>query len=464
MRYLKVTLIMVLVALMAVPAFARRKKPKVNVGALVASGKIALADNPPRYEEAMGYFDQILEDHGMIPEAYFYKGSIYASYAEQEYDPTKKLEHLKNMVINHDSLHLACETDSVDKKYRDNCDEFLSIADSTRVYYWRNNFRRGVEVLTMMDEKLLPELASAGDSASEAAARQSLNIAADSAKAYFNIAMLIDTANYRSFEGMALIYDRLGDFDSSLTYFEMAATIAPDEPNLIQSVAYSYIQRRDWEKSVNYFRKLIPFIKDQPEMLVNTYFNMAICFNNMQKYDSSFTYNMKVVEIDSTECAAFLDIGQYYLIKSQNYADTVRQLSQAGDDTGAEKYNNMKNNSLDSSIAYFERTIACDSTNTLALEQGAIVNMIRGNFDDACPKFEQLTILIPGEKDFWLSLGDCYVQQGNFEQAIEPYEKYLELDPSDCDVWEQLESLYKSHKMPDKLKQATAKIKELGCE
>ncbi len=464
MKYLKLTLILALVGLMAVPAFGKRRQPKKNAGALISSTKIALADDPPRYEEAMGYLNEVIEDNGMVPEAYFYRGSIYAAYAEQEYDPAKKLEFLKKMAANQDSLHIACTSDDVKSKYKSDCDEFLSIADSTRVYYWRNSFNNAVKIVQRVDDKLLPDIASAPDSASKAAAEEKLNASADSAKAYFHIAMLVDTANYRSFEGMALIYDRLGDYDSSLAYFEKAVKLAPDEPNLIQSVAYSYIQRNDWEDAVKYFKELAPFLKDQPEALAGTYFNMAICYNNLKLYDSSFVYNKKAVEADSTKCSAIVDIGQYFLIESQNYSDSVKKMNQANKHDEADKFVKMKDKSLDSSSTYFEKAIRCDSTNTLALEQGAIVNMIRGKFDDACPKFEKLTVLVPNEKDYWLSLGDCRVQQGKFEEAIEPYEKYIELDSSDCNVWKQLESLYKNLKMPEKLKKAQAKIKELNCK
>jgi len=289
-------------------------------------------------------------------------------------------------------------------------------------------------------------------------------VSADSAIAYFRIAQIVDKSDFRSFEAIALIYDRLGEYDSSLAYFEKALAKDPENANLTQSIAYSYIQRHDWENSVKYFRMLLPKIQGQPDFQKNTMFNMAICFNNLKMYDSSFAYNQKVIEIDSTECGAMVDVGQYFLLKSQGYADTVRQLNQAGENAKADEYLKKKNNSLDSCSYYFNWAIRCDSNNTLALEQGAIVDMIKGNLAEACPKFERLTQLEPNEKEFWLSLGDCRVQQGEFEAAIAPYEKFVELSPGSCEVWKQLESLYKSNKMPDKLKTATAKIKELGCK
>jgi len=449
-------------ALLAVPALAKREKPKKSVSALVSSGKIAIQGD--RLDEALGYFDEIIETHGMVPEAYYYRGTIFATFADREYDPVKKIEHLEKMAASYDSMRISCESEDLKKGYREYCDETMPTVDTSINYYFQENYRKGVNILTSIDDALLPDVKSAADSASEAMAKERLKISADSAIAYFKIAKIVNKKDFRSFEAIALIYDRLGEFDSSLAYFERAAAMDPENPNLVQSVAYSYIQRHDWENSVKYFRMLLPKIQDQPDFQVNTMFNMAICFNNLKMYDSSFIYNQKVIAIDSTECGAMVDVGQYFLIKSQGFADSVRQSNQAGETAKGDEYLKKKNSSLDSCSYYFNWAIRCDSSNTLALEQGAIVDMIMGNLTDACPKFERLTQLEPNQKEFWLSLGDCRVQQGEFEAAITPYEKYVELNPGSCEVWKQLESLYKSSKTPDKLKAATAKIKELGCK
>ena len=53
MRHLKLMIIVLLICLMALPAVAgRRKEVKKSASALLSSGRIALADNPPRFEEA----------------------------------------------------------------------------------------------------------------------------------------------------------------------------------------------------------------------------------------------------------------------------------------------------------------------------------------------------------------------------------------------------------------------------
>lgn len=464
MRHLKLMLIFLLVVIIAMPALAGRRKPKKNVSALVSSIKIALNDNPPRYEEALGYLNEILETHGMVPEAYLYRAGIYSEYAESEYDPQKKLEHLALMAADYDSLFMACESDEVDKKYKKDCDEYVAKADTTIRYFWSDNFNKGLKILTKMEEDLLPAVANAADSITESIAKKNLQVNADSAISYFKIGTMVDGDNYRSFEGLGLIYDRLGEFDSSLAYFEKASELAPEEPNLIQSIAYSYIQRYDWENSAKYFRKLLPFVMDDTVTAVGTMFNMSICFNNMQMYDSSFIYNKKIIELSPGECDSYVEVGKHYLLQSQTYADSVSHYNQAGDTITAKKFVEIKSKTLDSCAFYFQSAIDCDSNNTAALEQGAIVDMIQGNLDRACPKFERLTILKPSVKDYWVYLGDCRIQQGEFESAIEPYEKYVELDSRDCDVWRQLESLYKSNKMPEKLKTTQAKIKELGCK
>ena len=78
MRHLKLLIIVFMVILMAIPAVAGRREVKKSASALLSSGRIALADKPPRYEEAMKYFNEVIETHGMIPEAYFFRGNIFA--------------------------------------------------------------------------------------------------------------------------------------------------------------------------------------------------------------------------------------------------------------------------------------------------------------------------------------------------------------------------------------------------
>ncbi len=465
MKFWKIILVTILVLAMALPVLADRRQPKVDAKALLASGRIALNSDPPRYEEALEYFNRTLTDHGMVPEAYYYKQVILAEYAVREYDLAKKLEFFTQMGSCHDSLVMACNSDAVKKNLKSDCGDFLGISDSLKLGYWRENYNDAVKTLQRIDDELAPNVNNTpeSDSVARAEAQAALMAAADSSRAYFKIALAVDPVNYRPVEGLALVFDRMGQYDSSLAYFKKAAEVAPEESNLIQSVAYSYIQNRDWENAIVYFKQLLPLIQDQTELQVNTLFNVAICFNNLKSFDSSYIYNMQVLAIDSMQSDAWLDVGQYHLTQAQKYSDSVKYFKQANNKNEADRYEAVKNRTLDTCAFYLNQAVLLAPGNKVALEMGGTVDMISGNFEGAAGKFMKLTELEPNNKDFWLNLGDCYVQMQQFDKAMEPYEKVVELAPGNCDVWKTLESIYRTKNLTDKATKAAAKIKELGC-
>ncbi|HSG98511.1 MAG TPA: tetratricopeptide repeat protein, partial [candidate division Zixibacteria bacterium] len=65
-------------------------------------------------------------------------------------------------------------------------------------------------------------------------------------------------------------------------------------------------------------------------------------------------------------------------------------------------------------------------------------------------------------KDYWVSLGDTYLQLQRLKDAIAPYEKAVALDDSDLNVWRNLADLYHNHSMPDKAAAADKKVAELS--
>ncbi|MCP4704104.1 MAG: hypothetical protein GY865_05800, partial [candidate division Zixibacteria bacterium] len=107
MRHFKSILVISLLILMALPAIAGRRRVKKGVGPMLSSARIALFSSPPRYDEAMAYFDTALVDYGMIPEAYFYRGNIYAEYASREYSFDGKIDFYNKMTACYDSMSLA---------------------------------------------------------------------------------------------------------------------------------------------------------------------------------------------------------------------------------------------------------------------------------------------------------------------------------------------------------------------
>lgn len=194
---------------------------------------------------------------------------------------------------------------------------------------------------------------------------------------------------------------------------------------------------------------------------VNTILNTAVCFNNLQMFDSVLAYNHKAIAVDPSLASAYYDIGQIWLFRSQTYSDSTKYFKQETNAAEATKYVTLQNASLDSSAQYYCKAADLDENDLIALEQCAVVTMILGKYEDAAIKFNKLTEMSPQIFDFWINLGDCYIQLQKFKEAVEPYEKAVEIDPSDIKLWEVLLSLYETQGFPEKVKTAEAKIKEL---
>lgn len=457
MRYFKTILVLSIIILMALPAVAARKKIKKGVGPMLSTARIALFSNPPRYDEAMAYFDSALTDYGMIPQAYFHRGNIFAKFASSEYEFDGKIDFYEKMTISYDSMKLACESKDVKKKFKSDCGDFQTVIDSIITGLWGSNYNDGVNMIDRLDNELKPNVASAADSIELEIAQAELVAAADSGKGFFKIAAAVNPNNLKSMEGLGLLYDRMDETDSALYWFKKAYALDPEQINLVQSIAYSYIQLRDWENSIIFFKKLMNMNPDDVNVILNT----AVCFNNLQMFDSVLTYNHKAIAVDSMIASANFDIGQIWLYRSQKFSDSTRYFRNEKNDSEAEKYQSLQNASLDSSAYYYCRAAELDPDDAIALEQCAVVTMILGKYEDASVKYKKLTKVSPHIFDFWVNLGDCFIQMQQFKDAVEPYEKALEIDPADIKLWEVLLSIYETQGLPEKAKTAEAKIKEL---
>jgi len=457
MRLLRFVFIIGLAIIIALPAWAGRKKPKKDSGALLSQARIEMRANPPRYESALEYLDIVLEQNGPTPEAYYHKGNILGEFANKEYNLQKKIEILASMAANYDSMLTSCENKDIDKKWRKDCKKYSGIIDSIRVFYWKDCYNAGVGLITEMDEKYIPATKNAADPSEEETALAALQAIADSSKHYFLAAIAARPDDYRSSEGIGIVYDRIHQYDSSAAWFQKALEMVPDSINIIQNVAYAYIQASDWDNSITYFNRLLEIVPDD----LGTIMNIAICYNNKEMYDSSFQYNLRAISVDPSVAGPHIDIGQYFLLKSQKHSDSIMFYKKEDNSELADKFITSRDNDLDSAALYFKNGIDLEPENTFALEQYAVVKLVRGDYPEAETSFKKLTELQPHEKDHWVNLGDTYIQGQKFEDAIIPFEKAVELDSNDIRLWESLADLYESFEMPDKAKKARDQVKDL---
>jgi tetratricopeptide (TPR) repeat protein len=430
---------------------------KLPQSAYIKSAKIALYSDNPRLDEAIMMLDSMLYYYGPAPEAYFLRANIYAEHASKAPDPQTKLEKFAVMSANYDSLALACENPDLKKDLKKDCKKLNELADSVRVKYWGENYNDGVLAIEKMDKEISPKIKEAPDSVAAQAARDEMKIVGEKAKYSFLIAAVIKPKDYRAYEGVGLTYDRAKDLDSAIIWFEKAYERADTATHIIQNIAYAYVQKDDNENSIKYFKKYLERVPND----VNTIFNIAICYSNLKQYDSSLAYDLKAIAADSTLVGPYIDAGQYYLIRSQAYSDSIRTANQEKKGSAADQYAEIRDALLDSSAAYLAVATRLDPENIGVMEQYGVVKLVAGHFADAGEIFKKLTELEPTRKDHWVSLGDIYVQLQKFADAIIPYEKAVELDPGDGEIWKVLRDLYQNLNMPDKAKKADEKMNEL---
>jgi tetratricopeptide (TPR) repeat protein len=458
MKFAKYTLVLALIVAIALPTMAGQKKTNLPQGAYIKSAKISLYGVPPRYEEAKNYLDSVLFYYGPIPEAYFLRGNIYAEYATREMDPIKKIDLYTTMTANYDSMYAACENNEVKKNLKNDCSKYAKLIDSIRVFYWGDNYNNGVKTLERVDEEIMPKVKSNTDTLEMLSAIQELSGALDSAKLSFKIATVVDPKRYRAFEGLGLVFDRIKDFDSSIYYFEKASEIVPDTSRLVQNIAYCYIQKEDWNNAIKSFKKYLKFDPNNGSIL----FNIAISYNNLRETDSAYAYDLKTIAADPTMGGAFVDIGQYFLIRSQYFNDSVKFYKQANQNAESDKFQKIRDAQLDSSAHYFSEAVKLEPENALVLEQYGVVLTVLGRNTDAEKVFIKLSELEPFRKDHWMNLGYTYIQEQKFAEAIVPFEKAAEIDPGDAKIWEALKDLYTNNGSPEKAKVAEDKMNELN--
>jgi len=458
MRPLKDSIIFLIIFILSVPAFGGKQKAKLPQSAYLKSAKIALLDREPRLEEAIMLLDSMIFYYGAAPEAYFFRGNIYAKYATKATDLKKKIEQFTIMSANYDSAFASCDNPDVKKDLKKECKELTDLVDSMRVIYWAEGYNEGVKTIERLDKEYAPKIKEAADSAGILAAKEEMKIVADSGKLFFMIAATVDPTDYRAYEGVGLVYDRMKDLDSSIIWFQKANEHSPDTTShIVQNIAYAYIQKNDYKPATEYFKKYLKFAPADG----NTLFNIAICYSNMQENDSAFKYDLMSIAADSTIAGAYIDAGQYFLIRSQKYSDSIKSSTQQDKGQEAQRYTMQRDNLLDSSAAFFAVAARLEPNNVMVMEQYGVARLVAGHYTEASEIFKKLTELEPFRKDHWLSLGDIYIQEQKFAEAIPPYEKAVEIDLGDSEIWRALRDIYQNLGMQDKAKKAEEKLEEL---
>lgn len=432
------------------------KNRKLPLSAYIKSAKISILPGKiERYPEAIAMLDSLFLYYGPHAEGLSLMSQINVDYIEKASSPADKLPYVETMVAYFDSLKMCCENDEINKKYKKNCESFMDVADSTKVKYWREFYNLGIEQLSALEEAA-KEIKLETDSTALAYMKNSLNANIDSCVANMKLAVLVDPNDFRSYVAIGNVYEQREDYEKSIEWYGKGLEMTEDSSTLLISIAYDYINLEDFCGAIPFFKYYIA-LPDNSDDVTNMG-NLAACYINCKFLDSAKQVYQQIIEVDTQNTAAMVSVGQFF---NDRASDASSRASDTDDEKLKKELLAERNDMFDSALAYFSNAVEVEPENAKAVEQVALVNAIRGNYEPAAAAFEILVELKPGQSDLYTSLGDCHLYLQNFEQATRAYEKVVELVPDDLPIWENLAALYKELHNPAKEKEALAIVKKL---
>lgn len=461
---MKRTTVIVILALLGIAtaistaSAARRAKP---LKAYLSGARIAIVEGRP--EEALTLLDSISINYGEVPEAYDLSYKVYVDLMESAAGVEAKRPYLDKMVLYIDSLHMACENEEIDKDLKEDCQEFIEFADSTKLKYWREYYNLGIEQLNAI-ERLKQQLETETDSSRQAYIRKDIQQNIDSVIANMGLVILIDSADHRPYVAIGNAYEKQGSYEKAIEWMERGYKKADDPTSLLLPLAYNYIQLDNYCGAIPFYEE---YIQDNPDDAANL-FNLSICYNNCgldpenrHYLDSAMSAYAQILELQPDNVNVLANAGRYYIMQAQVVSDSASRYRREEKPDSAEIYDSKRREMFDSARTYFGKAFELVPDNAMIAEQFAFTSALLNDCATAVTAFEKVAEARPEDAGNWTSMGDCYLQMGEWENAIRAYEQVAELTPGKPQIWENLAALYKEVGQDQKSAAAARKVKEL---
>lgn len=458
---MKKTSILTIIALsllfLTTSALAKKRGRKLPLGAYIKSAKIdILSGDLSRYSNAIAMLDSLALYYGPEAEALHLMGQMMVDFIDKTPDLKAKKAYVEKMVAYDDSLHQCCTNKKIKSKYKKHCKQYIVLADSVKVKYWRQFYNNGINQMKTI-ENLQKQIAEETDSAIIAGYKDDIRANKDSSDYNLQLAIIINKEDGRAYVGLATLYEKLNDFKTANEWLKKALGKTKDYTNILLSIAYNTIRMDNYCDAIPYLREYV----DSNTTDTLTMANLVICYNNCKYYDSALAINQRILSINPQSTNALTSIGRFYNQLARIASDSSGYYQKQNDEKQSKLWRNKRDIAFDSSLAYFKKVVDLNPNDTMALEQYGTISALKGKFKDAAFAFNKLTALKPDEIDFWKFLGDSYLQLQEFDSTIKAYEKAVELDPNDLETWEHLKDLYAERRYKKKEAEAIKKIKSL---
>jgi tetratricopeptide (TPR) repeat protein len=437
---------------------AQRPGRKLPVGAYVKSAKIEiLSGDPERYLVAIALLDSLFMNYGPHAEALDLMRKVMVDYVEKAVGPMAKMPYVEKMVAYNDSLKMCCADKKVDIKFKKGCDDYVRTGDSTMVSYWQQFYNDGVDQLKTVDEAV-DDLKAEKDSLllADLTERKTANI--DSCLANFQLAMMVDSSDFRTYVGIASIYDKTAEYPKAMEWYRRGLSKSKDSTTLLLQVAYTCINMNQLCEAIPYFQQYVRLAPTDTANMIN----LAACYSNCKFFDSARAIYRQVLALDPNNIDALISIGQFLNQQARDASEEASKAQSANDQAKVKECYARRAEAFDSAAVYFKRAVDIQPDNPDALELYAVVNALRERYQQAAEGFAKLVELKPGQAEIWTSLGDCYLYLKDFAGAAKAYEKVVEIEPDNVRVLQNLVELYKEVPNDARQKEIEKKLQELG--
>ena len=433
---------------------SQAKRSTKPLKAYITGARIAIVEGRP--EEAIGLLDTIAINHGPIPEALDLRAKVYVDKLESAAGPEAKRPYVGLMVAYIDSLHMACESKDVEKKYRKKCDEYLELADSTKLKYFRQFYGFGLDQLRAI-EGLADALANEADSSRRAYLERDIAANIDSVIMNMGMALMIDSTDYSPYVAIGDAYAKQGDYKKSGEWMQKGYDKAADPGKLLLPLAFNYVKIDDYCGAIRFYKE---YLASNPSDTL-TMFYLSICYNNCSLTegndsfaDSAMTVYRQLLQLDPLYMDALIGGGRYFTMQARHYSDSAASYRNQEKIDVARQFDVKRDEMFDSARAYYKTAFDAYPDDIDIAEQYGFTSALLQDCPSAVLGFEKVAAARPDDADNWISLGDCYLQMGSWPNALRAYEKVSVLQPERRQIWENLEALYTE--VGDKAKAAEA--------
>jgi type IV pilus assembly protein PilF len=126
----------------------------------------------------------------------------------------------------------------------------------------------------------------------------------------------LDHSNADLQHELALVYQKMNQFDLSLKYFNKAIDLRADFPDAYNNMGTLYSQKMDWENAIKCFEKAASNILYRTPHYA--YHNMGLVYFHQKDYQRAIELYQKAISISPEYEPAYFDLAKVYELLEEN--------------------------------------------------------------------------------------------------------------------------------------------------